>query len=65
MCYTYKLGDELPDKICEEPRCARPFHTSCLAEWLRSLQETRQSFDTLFGECPYCNTAISVRLSKG
>jgi hypothetical protein len=59
ICYTFKLNDELPDKVCEEPRCGRGFHPSCLAEWLHALPETRHSFGTLFGECPYCGTAIS------
>lgn len=60
VCYTFKLNDELPDKVCEEPRCGRGFHPSCLAEWLHALPETRHSFGTLFGECPYCGTGITT-----
>ena len=52
ICYTLRLGDDqaLPDKVCDEPRCGKPFHRACLSEWLRSNPTTRQSFDTLFGK---------------
>ncbi len=55
-----KRKKELPDIVCENVKCARSFHSSCLLEWLRSLPSTRQSFNTLFGSCPFCNEGISI-----
>jgi len=31
-----------------------------LFQWLRTLPNTRQSFNTLFGTCPYCSEALSI-----
>ena len=62
ICYTYKLDGKIPEKVCDDRRCGRPFHQSCLIEWIRALPETRQSFDMLFGECPYCSTPLNVKL---
>lgn len=53
-------GDEVPDVNCSNPHCGRPFHRSCLISWLRAVTDTRQSFNTLFGQCPYCTAPISV-----
>ena len=55
---------ELPDRVCDNAKCARPFHRPCLSEWLRSAPNSRQSFNTVFGECPYCSTAISVSITE-
>lgn len=54
-------GSRIPDRLCENPNCNRPFHAKCLFEWLRALPASRQSFHTVFGECPYCREAISAR----
>lgn len=62
ICYSYHLEGELPDQTCEDKRCAQVFHRSCLYEWLRSLSTSRQSFNLLFGECPLCNSPITVRI---
>ncbi|KAK2160238.1 hypothetical protein LSH36_137g01032 [Paralvinella palmiformis] len=32
ICYSYRLGDEIPDQACDDPRCGQPFHHSCLYE---------------------------------
>ncbi|XP_024362240.1 uncharacterized protein [Physcomitrium patens] len=72
ICYSYRLLDgkegasergSVPDRVCDNGSCGRPFHTSCLAEWLRSLPTTRQSFDVLFGSCPHCSHPIVVKCS--
>jgi len=64
ICYSYRLNDEIPECTCDDPRCGQTYHNSCLAEWLRSLSTCRQSFNIIFGECPYCNKSLTVRLSK-
>lgn len=51
----------IPDKLCENARCNRPFHEKCLFDWLKALPTARQSFNTVFGECPYCREAISAK----
>uniref|UniRef100_M4BBE4 RING-type domain-containing protein n=1 Tax=Hyaloperonospora arabidopsidis (strain Emoy2) TaxID=559515 RepID=M4BBE4_HYAAE len=55
-------GSCLPDRLCENVKCNRPFHAKCLYDWLRALPTSRQSFHTIFGECPYCRDAISAKL---
>ena len=30
-------------------------HHSCYNQWLKSIPGTRENFNTLFGECLYCN----------
>lgn len=52
-----------PDKMCDNAKCGRPFHRACLCEWLRSIPNTTQSFNTLFGSCPYCQSPITVDVS--
>ncbi|KAJ8309595.1 hypothetical protein KUTeg_014469 [Tegillarca granosa] len=55
ICYSYRLESEIPDEACNDTRCGQPFHRSCLFEWLRALPSSRQSFNIIFGECPYCS----------
>ncbi|XP_006817054.1 E3 ubiquitin-protein ligase FANCL-like [Saccoglossus kowalevskii] len=62
ICYSYRLETTIPDKVCEDPRCGQPFHQTCLYEWLRALPSSRQSFNTIFGECPYCSKPITVKM---
>ncbi|KAG1664605.1 hypothetical protein FOA52_004480 [Chlamydomonas sp. UWO 241] len=76
ICYAYRLprssgggdgggGDagasDTPDVHCPTACCGRPFHTACLLEWLRGLPDSALSFGMLFGKCPYCSNAVSVR----
>jgi len=60
ICYTYRLDGALPDIVCDNSKCARPFHGSCLYEWLRAVPTTRQAFNTIFGSCTYCGQNISL-----
>jgi E3 ubiquitin-protein ligase FANCL len=46
---------------CENPKCARPYHTACLYKWLSTKPTSRTSFDYVLGECPYCNDPIAVQ----
>lgn len=65
ICYAFRLPNaergSVPDRACDNPSCGRPFHSACLIEWLRSITTTRQSFDVLFGNCPYCSHPIAVK----
>ena len=60
ICDCYKLNSEIPDQTCENAKCPRVFHHTCLFEWLRTISN-RPSFDTLFGKCPNCSSDISVQ----
>ncbi|KAL4238304.1 hypothetical protein ACF0H5_003016 [Mactra antiquata] len=62
ICYSYRMDTEIPDEVCNDARCAQAFHTSCLIEWLRALPNCRQSFNTIFGNCPYCEKAMTVKM---
>ena len=61
ICYMYELEGAVPECACDG--CAKPFHKSCLSEWLRALPTTQQSFNRLYGECPYCSRAITCDAS--
>ncbi|XP_075899091.1 E3 ubiquitin-protein ligase FANCL [Nelusetta ayraudi] len=63
ICYSYRLESAIPDQVCNDPRCGQPFHQACLYEWLRALPSSRQSFNVIFGECPYCSKPITVRMA--
>ena len=64
ICYAYRLGDLVPDTACDRAECAKPYHRECLVEWLRALPDTRQSFNTLFGKCVYCELPITVSVTS-
>uniref|UniRef100_UPI00398EACA1 E3 ubiquitin-protein ligase FANCL isoform X3 n=1 Tax=Pristiophorus japonicus TaxID=55135 RepID=UPI00398EACA1 len=63
ICYAYRLASSIPDQVCDDPRCGQPFHQECLYEWLRGLPSSRQSFNIIFGECPYCSKPITVKMT--
>ncbi|XP_061601054.1 E3 ubiquitin-protein ligase FANCL [Cololabis saira] len=63
ICYAYRLESAVPDQVCNDPRCGQPFHQACLYEWLRALPSSRQSFNLVFGECPYCSKPITVKMN--
>eukprot|EP00823_Brevimastigomonas_motovehiculus_P008502 TRINITY_DN7800_c0_g1_i1.p1 TRINITY_DN7800_c0_g1~~TRINITY_DN7800_c0_g1_i1.p1 ORF type:complete len:381 (+),score=48.76 TRINITY_DN7800_c0_g1_i1:114-1256(+) len=60
ICYAYHFTESIPDQMCENPKCARPFHRECLYDWFKMQTTTRQSFNTLFGICPYCSNPITI-----
>lgn len=61
ICYAFKLDNVIPDRICDNSNCGRAYHNACLYEWLASVRTNRQSFDTIFGECPYCQNPITCK----
>uniref|UniRef100_A0A673IZA8 FA complementation group L n=1 Tax=Sinocyclocheilus rhinocerous TaxID=307959 RepID=A0A673IZA8_9TELE len=63
ICYSYRLQSAIPDQVCNDPRCGQPFHQVCLYE-VRFLMWYRQSFNIVFGECPYCSKVIFKLITK-
>ncbi|XP_059799271.1 E3 ubiquitin-protein ligase FANCL isoform X2 [Balaenoptera ricei] len=63
ICYAYQLDGAIPDQVCDNSRCGQPFHQICLYEWLRGLLTSRQSFNVIFGECPYCSKPLTLKMS--
>ncbi|KAL4644520.1 hypothetical protein ACB092_02G170600 [Castanea dentata] len=73
ICYAQCLpvDDELgaksgsgTDYTCDNTTCSKAFHSVCLGDWLRSITTTRQSFNVLFGNCPYCSDPVAVKISN-
>ncbi len=60
ICYSLQINGEskVPQVSCENSKCGYMFHTECLLEWLQSDQSSRQTFNTIFGSCPYCSDPI-------
>ena len=74
ICYSFNLTNNninnsnnynvTPDQLCNNSKCGRMYHSSCLIDWLQSVPNTRSSFGTLFGTCIYCQQPIAVRILK-
>jgi hypothetical protein len=59
---SHPTPGDVPDAACDAAGgCGRPFHSRCLAEWVRGLPGSRRCFATLFGQCPYCSAPVAVR----
>jgi len=58
ICYSFLLGEQLPTITCEDSRCCKPFHPTCLYEYFQSLPGARVNLATLHGDCPYCSKLI-------
>ncbi|XP_045405619.1 E3 ubiquitin-protein ligase FANCL isoform X4 [Lemur catta] len=63
ICYAYQLDGAIPDQVCDNSQCGQPFHQICLYEWLRGLLTSRQSFNIIFGECPYCSKVSKLLIT--
>ncbi|XP_022093066.1 E3 ubiquitin-protein ligase FANCL-like isoform X2 [Acanthaster planci] len=66
ICYSYRLEGAIPDRACDNPQCNKPFHYSCLYEWLCCLPTSHQTmskfgFNTIFGKCPYCEEPVKIK----
>jgi E3 ubiquitin-protein ligase FANCL len=62
---THVGGTVVPDQACPNPKCCKMYHATCLVDWLQSLPNSKSSFGTVFGTCPYCSEPISVRIQQG
>ena len=61
VCYCYDMMGQIPEISCNNETCKQLFHVECLVEWFRGLPNVRQSFGTVFGECPYCSKPMHVQ----
>ncbi|XP_031841771.1 E3 ubiquitin-protein ligase Fancl isoform X2 [Nomia melanderi] len=60
ICYSMVLDNEiLPDKICNNEKCRRHFHTPCLLQWLQAVPGNHSVFGHIHGTCPHCEENIS------
>lgn len=60
ICFSLESDDEtLPNKICNNNRCRKHFHTSCLLQWLQTIAGNQVVFDHIHGSCPNCRENIS------
>jgi len=64
ICYSYNLDGATPTTICRTERCSACFHDACAYEWLKSLPDSRTTLETIFGQCPYCKSPLSVKIPK-
>ena len=61
VCYCHEMEGKTPEISCNSSSCKQLFHLDCLLEWFRGLSNVRQSFGTVFGECPYCSKSMHVQ----
>lgn len=52
-----------PCQVCNNATCGRAYHNACLLEWLMALPDARRSFQTVFGECPFCQATMAVTMA--
>lgn len=64
ICYSFLLGNQLPSLICEESRCCKPFHPTCLYEYFQSLPDARVNLASVHGNCPYCGKLMQCSEPK-
>ncbi|CAG8497640.1 7291_t:CDS:2 [Diversispora eburnea] len=55
ICYSYHFEGTIPDQSCNNNKCGQSFH-----RWLQAIPSTKKNFNTLIGNCPYCNDVIST-----
>ncbi|XP_012270594.1 uncharacterized protein LOC105694477 [Orussus abietinus] len=60
ICFSLTLDEgQLPDKICDNEKCRRKFHVSCLFQWLQTTARNNIVFNHIHGVCPNCGENIS------
>lgn len=58
------FSDELSDKICNNEKCMKHFHSICLSKWLQTNTGNQVVFDHIYGTCPYCKEKISCSIKQ-
>lgn len=61
ICSAYQLDSAIPNQVCHNSQCGQL--QIFFYEWLRRLLTSRQSFNIIFGECPYCGEPITLEMS--
>lgn len=69
ICFSLELDGEIPTVSCENGKCCRVYHETCLFEYFQNEGATTTTGvggpgNVAFGKCPYCNQSMSVRLTK-
>ncbi|XP_034934616.1 E3 ubiquitin-protein ligase FANCL-like [Chelonus insularis] len=65
ICFSNEGEDgQSPSIVCNNGKCQKHFHTSCLRQWLQVIAESSVLFDRIHGICPNCKTKISCPLLK-
>jgi len=60
ICFSTRFGGELPEIVCENPKCSKHYHKSCLVDWLTENKRMEHGYKTIYGKCPNCQTKISI-----
>ena len=60
--FLWLLQKQFRFQICADQRCGQGYHHECLMEWIKSVLGAKQSFNVMFGECPYCTSPIKLNV---
>ncbi|KAJ2735036.1 hypothetical protein IW152_001881 [Coemansia sp. BCRC 34962] len=63
ICLSFEDDGNIADQVCTSDLCAQSFHRQCLIQWLTTKEDTRRSYSTYFGKCPYCKGNMVVASS--
>ncbi|XP_043494677.1 E3 ubiquitin-protein ligase FANCL [Polistes fuscatus] len=64
ICFSLESDTEqFPNKICDNIKCRRHFHTKCLLQWLQAVAGNQVAFDHIHGSCPHCEESISCPIN--
>ncbi|KAI4488545.1 hypothetical protein M0802_011493 [Mischocyttarus mexicanus] len=64
ICFALESDEEqFPNKICDNIKCRRHFHTKCLLQWLQAVAGNQVAFDHIHGTCPHCEENISCLIN--
>ncbi|XP_074097031.1 E3 ubiquitin-protein ligase Fancl [Cotesia typhae] len=63
ICFSMESDSgETPSEVCNNEKCQRYFHSSCLLQWLQVIAGNQIFFNRIHGFCPNCNTNISCAI---
>ncbi|XP_046818475.1 E3 ubiquitin-protein ligase FANCL isoform X1 [Vespa crabro] len=64
ICFSLESDKEqFPNKICDNIKCRRHFHTKCLLQWLQAVAGNQVAFGHIHGTCPHCEENISCPIN--